>query len=234
MSIRLKLLAGAAAMAAVGGGVAAAGGEDPSVPERPSRADTPAMRPGHVVVKAKPLSSAEIEQQRAERRAAAPDADPRPHFALLRRPARAGDRIPDDQRIGTNARDLDDAGARRGLSNDTGTVHAVPSSGEVCVSTTYLNGRSKGGTDTCVPTETAKRQGAFTITQCSSDEHPQRRFLAGVVPDDVTAVRFTRRGIIVATAEVSDSSFAAEVDDPFDTISLIGNDHSVGIPPVDC
>lgn len=162
---------------------------------------------------------------------------PRQAFNVLTRTASTADRLPRDAVPGTNGAVIDPTAARRAYSGALGRVFIVPGDQETCVSTLDAHGRDSGATDscvpTCVPTGLAQRRGAFTVTQCSDAVHPQRRFIAGVAPDGVSSIAFQRGGVTHEKATVTSNGFAAEVDQPIDTI-VLDNGTTTTLPPVTC
>lgn len=223
-----SLAIGGSALTAV---AATNGGQKPA----PTASNTPAERPAMLRGNVTTVDSRELEAMRERQRAAYPVQDASLYFAVLRRDRRNGDALPPDREPAVALGTIDSKDTRRVHSSDLGSVFAVPTDREVCVSTTYANGRSAGGTDVCVPTGEAAKEGVFTITQCSDPMvHPQRRYIAGVVPDGVTEVRFSRAGTPRHVASVASNGFVAEIDEPVDTVELVGTTTTIGLPPVAC
>jgi hypothetical protein len=236
MHVRIILATGVAVLATAALTDAAVDRNRGAQTSGPTAADAPAPTPPTVKASFTTLTAAEREANRDSQRERFPLSDPSPYFASLRRAARSEDRLPPDATIGTPIGGPTADGARLLRQDASGTVRAIPTDRELCVSTTYSRGRSAGATDTCVPTAEAAKRGAWTVTQCSSDEHPQRRFIAGAAPDGVDIVRVSRRGVEIARVEVADNGFSIEADEPIDAIELgvRRSAESVTLPPVAC
>ncbi|WP_354697215.1 hypothetical protein DSM112329_02842 [Paraconexibacter sp. AEG42_29] len=100
------------------------------------------------------------------------------------------------------------------------TVQAKASDRETCIQV-LPSPRSKNSTRSCVPTSYARTHGVMTWRQCFDPPYrPQRRLVAGLVPDGVARVTATRNGSIQATATVTRNAFVLVTDNPFDTINL--------------
>jgi hypothetical protein len=216
--------------------LAIAAGDDPPTRAR-AAVDAAAPHPSSaepLAARTRPNTAA---QRAALKRSMAnlfPVADVRPYFAVLRRAARADDRIPPGQTMRPPVGEAEPSDARLALSDASGTVRILPSDRGLCVSTTNAQGRDHGATDACVPTDVARQRGAFTITQCSDPSAPDRRFVAGVAPDGVTAVTLRLGDAVVARAPVSANGFSIEADAPTDALQLEGRSATVALPPVTC
>ncbi len=182
------------------------------------------------------MTAEDRERTRRMRLASAPLADPAESFGVLRRVRNDADALPAGFLPGGAVGTIDRDGARLVQSGTSGDAYAIPTDREVCIAATYRRGRSQGATDTCVPTETASQYGAYVLIQCSSmQDHPQRRYIAGIAPDGVRSVVLRRAGSVVSTAAVTGNGFSIEIDEPIDEISLDGGPgRSRGLPPVSC
>lgn len=235
MQVRILMSTGAAVLAAAGIASATGVGASPDQIESaaPQSENTPAARPRSVQQRVTPMTAEDRAASRARREAATPRQAPAPHFAALRRAATASDALPGD--IGVAVGTVDRQSSRLVLSNALASVRLVATDRELCTSSVYKVGRDRGATDSCVPSAIAARQGAWSVTQCSSDQHPQRRFIAGAAPDGVRSVRLLRSGEQVAIANVSENGFAIETDEPTDAIEMNGTSTVVvPLPPVAC
>lgn len=236
MRVRV-ILSTIAAMAAAGGfAFATADSGTATVAGALRSASTPATMPGTKKAITKPLSRADRAAIKSARSAQFPKRDARTDFSVLRRPSRHGDRLKRAAAISAAVGAMEFSDARLVISDALGAVRAVPTDREVCVSTTYGNGRSKGATDACIPSAVASQTGAWTVTQCSSDRWPQARFIAGVVPDDVRSVRATTNAVDVAVVAPTDNGFQIEVRVPVEALEFVtdGEVREVRLPPVEC
>jgi hypothetical protein len=214
---RTPLLAAAAlAVLVLGGGSAAAITLLSNAPDDPY---DPAPRSPMVVGKAHPLSRAEREARQRERRQHAPVLPAARYFSVLKRPATPTDRVPHR---------TDQTGVRLATSGSLGRVYIRHTPRETCV--IALRAGEKGSTGSCAPTAQARTRGVVVYEQCFKTGPPQRRFVAGVVPDGVLTVTVTRTGAPQATARVHDNGFILETIEPFDTLAGL----RTRVPPVTC
>lgn len=232
----LTLAAVATAAVIIPVGAIAAGGDPPRYEPGPTSAAAPAERSPMGTGAVIHHSAEDVQRLREERRAALPAEHPRGDFSVLNRSRYAGDDLPARYapRGPLAAGEVDEAGSRRALHGAAGVVFAIPTDRELCVATTYLRGRDAGATNTCVPTARARRTGAITITQCSDPSHPQRRYVAGLVPDGVVAVDLRRDGSAVRRVDVNANALSVEIDEPIDEVAFVGRAGGFPLPAVSC
>ncbi len=208
-----------------GGGIAVAAGTL-DTPESPQSADTPALLPAqHTQESAPPQPPAQ---------ASGPDRDATKHFTILKRIKRSGDSLPADSPMMTALSSVDTDKTRLARADKLGSVRIVPAAKEVCVSTIYSLSRNKGASENCAPTTAAEANGVYTVIECSAAEHPQRRYFSGVAPDEVQAVHLLRRGQLIASVPVEHNGFSVQIDEPVDSIDMVGAGGARALPPVAC
>lgn len=216
---RRVLVLGLATLAVLGGGTAAAVTLTSQAPDDPY--DPAVTSPTVFGGPTHPLSRAERAAIRRRENARAPVLDARRYFAVLARPATDADRVP---------RRTDQSGIRLAATGPLGRVFIRSTPRRVCALS--VRGQRGGTTGTCVPTAVARTRGAVVFEQCFKTGPPQHRYLVGVVPDGVSTVSVSRRGVRQASATVQHNGFILDTAEPFDTLR-VGRTRTA-IPPVAC
>jgi hypothetical protein len=212
------LAAAAAVVLVLGGGTAAAVTLLSNAPDDPY---DPVPTAPMVVVKVHPLSGAEREELQRQQRLRAPVLDASRYFSVLKRPATPVDRVPGR---------ADQTGVRLATSGPLGRVYIRHTARETCV--IVLRGRRTSSSGSCAPTAQARTRGVVVFEQCFKSGPPQRRFVAGVMPDAVHLVTVNRAGAPQASARVHNNGFMLDTIEPFDTVAFATA--RIRVPPVTC
>ena len=218
---RVPLLAAAVAVLALGGGAAGAVTLLSSNAPAPTSPYDPATTSPRRIVSVHPLSRAERAALKRQEQQRAPVLAAQRYFSALRRPATPADRVPGRR---------EQTGIRLTTSGALGRVYIRHTARETCVIS--FRGQGKSSTGSCAPTKQARTRGVLAIEQCFKTGPPQRRFVAGIVPDTVRSVRVVRAGAQQASTTVHHNGFIIDTIQPFDTIQI--GTLRLPMPPVTC
>jgi hypothetical protein len=144
-------------------------------------------------------------------------------FALLRRPRRDGDRLPEDRwetaqgRIGRMG--LNSTLARR-VTMPAGDVWVIPGNG--CIGLAVLGGM------TCNPTEHAAKRGIVTWTSRSGTD---QGIVHGLLPDEVDEITLITADGTSTTVSVNENVYGAILDGPFRAARFCGPTGTVELGP---
>jgi hypothetical protein len=145
-------------------------------------------------------------------------------FAVLRRPQRENDRLPEGRwgefEVGRRARrGLNPALARR-VTTPAGEVWVIPGDGYISL--------DLGGRMTCNPTEHAARQGMVTWT---SRRSTGQGIVHGLIPDGVEEVTLITAADTSSIVRVSENVYGAVLDQPFKSLRFSGPTGTVELGP---